>query len=107
MEQAKKAFHKPHNLTLFGFLMITSSMVISIYIYPTFATSGVPLIFFLLFTGFLWFIPVCLASAEMGTGGQGWTNAGVYSWGAAALGKRWGFTMIYLQFMEISIGFES
>ena len=105
MEHAKKAFHKPHNLSLFGFLMITSSMVISIYIYPTFATSGVSLIFFLLFTGFLWFIPVCLASAEMGTGGQGWTNAGVYSWGAAALGKRWGFTMIYLQFMEISIGF--
>ncbi len=105
MANINKNSGKPHQLGLFGFLMITSSMVISIYIYPTFATSGFAAIFFLLFAGLLWFIPVCLVAAELGTGGQGWANAGVFSWGAAALGKRWGFMMIYLQFMEISIGF--
>ncbi len=105
MKTATTKFQKPHELGLFGFLMITVSMVISIYIYPTFATSGFSLIFFLLFAGVLWFIPVCLTAAEMGTGGQGWSDAGVFSWGSAALGERWGFMMIYLQFMEISIGF--
>ena len=105
MEEAKEKFREPHQLGLFGFLMITVSMVVSIYIYPTFATSGFSLIFFLLFAGLFWFVPVCLVSAEMGTGGQGWSNAGVFSWGSAALGERWGFTMIYLQFMQISIGF--
>lgn len=105
MEPATKKFQQPHQLGLFGFLMITVSMVVSIYIYPTFATSGFSLVFFLLFSGLLWFIPVCLVAAEMGTGGQGWSNAGVYSWGTAALGERWGFSMIYLQFMQISIGF--
>lgn len=100
-----KNFNQPHKLGLFGFLMITVSMVVTIYTYPTFATAGFSLIFFLLFAGFLWFIPVCLTAAEMGTGAGGWSNAGVYSWGTAALGERWGFKMIYLQFMEISIGF--
>lgn len=100
-----RKFNKPHELTLFGFLMISISMVVSIYAYPTFATAGLPLVFFLVFAGLCWFIPVCLSAAEMGTGGKGWSNAGVYSWGAAALGKRWGFKMIYLQFMQISIGF--
>ena len=105
MANVNKNSGKPHQLGLFGFLMITSSMVISIYIYPTFATSGFAAIFFLLFAGLLWFVPVCLVAAELATGGQGWSNAGVFSWGSAALGRRWGFMMIYLQFMEISIGF--
>lgn len=105
MEQAKEKFNAPHQLGLFGFLMITVSMVVSIYIYPTFATSGFSMIFFLLFAGILFFMPVCLTAAEMGTGGSGWSNAGVFSWGTAALGERWGFMMIYLQFMQISIGF--
>ena len=100
-----KNFNRPHQLGLLGFLMITVSMVVTIYTYPTFATAGFSLIFFLLFAGFFWFIPVCLTAAEMGTGAGGWSNAGVYSWGTAALGERWGFKMIYLQFMEISIGF--
>ncbi|MFK8040630.1 MAG: amino acid permease [Rickettsiaceae bacterium] len=96
-----------HQLSLFGFLMISVSMVISIYAYPTFATSGFAAIFFLIIAGLLWFIPVCLVSAELGTGGNGWSEAGVFSWGAAAFGDRWGFTMIFLQWMEISLGFVS
>ena len=68
--------------------MITISMVVSIYAFPTFATSGLSSIFFLLAAGFLWFIPVCLVSAELSTGGQGWSDAGVFSWGKAAFGER-------------------
>lgn len=92
-------------LSLFGFLMITISMVVSIYAFPTFATSGFSSLFFLLVAGFLWFIPVCLVSAELGTGGQGWSEAGVFSWGKAAFGERWGFFMIFLQWFQVTLGF--
>ena len=94
-----------NQLSLFGFLMITISMVVSIYAFPTFATSGFSSLFFLLVAGFLWFIPVCLVSAELGTGGQGWSEAGVFSWGKAAFGERWGFFMIFLQWFQVTLGF--
>lgn len=100
-----KISKKKTPLTLFGFLMITISMVVSIYTYPTFATSGFSSLFFLLAAGFLWFIPLCLISAELGTGGQGWSEAGVFSWGKAAFGERWGFFMIFLQWFQITLGF--
>ncbi len=55
----------------FGFLAMTISMVVSLYEYPTFATSGFSLVFFLLLGGLLWFIPVALCAAEMATV-KGW-----------------------------------
>ncbi|MFK8040320.1 MAG: amino acid permease [Rickettsiaceae bacterium] len=94
-----------NQLSLFGFLMITSSMVVSLYTYPTFATSGFAAVFFLFAAGFLWFIPVCLVAAELGTGGNGWSDSGVFSWGKAAFGPRWGFCMIFSQWFEILLGF--
>ncbi|HHR6162235.1 TPA: amino acid permease [Providencia alcalifaciens] len=45
-------------LTLLGFFAITASMVMAVYEYPTFATSGFSLVFFLLLGGLLWFIPM-------------------------------------------------
>lgn len=38
-------------LTLLGFFAITASMVMAVYEYPTFATSGFSLVFFLLLGG--------------------------------------------------------
>ena len=61
-------------LTFFGFLAMTISMVVSLYEYPTFATSGFSLVFFLLLGGLLWFIPVALCAAEMATV-KGWEKA--------------------------------
>ena len=96
--------HPKHAIGLFAFLAITSSMVMTIYNYPVFGTTGFALVFFLLAAGLLWFVPAALVSAEMATGESGWSDAGVFSWGTAAFGKRWGFVMIYLQFMQITIG---
>lgn len=48
---------KAKQLTLLGFFAITASMVMAVYEYPTFATSGFSLVFFLLLGGILWFIP--------------------------------------------------
>lgn len=55
------------NLTLFGFFSLTASMVLTVYEYPTFATSKLHLIFFLILGGLFWFIPVALCAAEMAT----------------------------------------
>lgn len=67
------------SLTLFGFFAITASMVMTVYEYPTFATSGFHLVFFLLLGGFLWFLPVALCAAEMATV-DGWQEGGIFSW---------------------------
>ena len=39
-------------LTFFGFFAITASMVMTVYEYPSFASSGFPLVFFLIIGGF-------------------------------------------------------
>jgi len=95
---------KKPSLGLTGFFMMTGSMVMTIYSYPAFATSGFSLVFFLVFSGLLFFIPVALVAAELATG-EGWQTGGVYTWVAAAFGKRWGFTAIFLQWLQITVGF--
>ncbi|MHC5228818.1 amino acid permease [Enterococcus sp. LJL99] len=92
------------NLSFFGFLAITISMVVALYEYPTFATSGFSLVFFLLLGGILWFIPVALCAAEMATI-KGWEKGGVYTWVGNTLGKRFGFAAIFFQWFEITVGY--
>ncbi len=77
---------KAKQLTLLGFFAITASMVMAVYEYPTFATSGFSLVFFLLLGGILWFIPVGLCAAEMATV-DGWEEGEVSSLGYQIL---WG-----------------
>ncbi len=91
-------------LTLLGFFSITASMVMAVYEYPTFATSGFSLVFFLLLAGLLWFIPVALCAAEMATV-EGWEEGGVFAWVSNTLGERWGFAAISFAYLQIAIGF--
>lgn len=79
-------------------------MVMAVYEYPTFATSGFSLVFFLLLGGILWFVPVGLCAAEMATV-EGWQDGGVYAWVSNTLGQRWGFTAISFGYLQIAIGF--
>lgn len=92
------------SIGLMGFFMMTASMVMTVYSYPAFATSGLTLIFFLLFAAILFFIPTALVSAELATG-EGWQVGGVYTWCAKAFGGRWGFTAVFLQWLQITVGF--
>jgi glutamate:gamma-aminobutyrate antiporter len=91
-------------LTLFGFFAMTAAMVMTVYEYPTFATAGLSLVFFLLLGGFLWFIPVALCAAEMATV-KGWQEGGIFKWVSATLGERWGFAAIFFQWAQITVGF--
>jgi len=98
------ASNPARQLGLFGFFSITASMVMAVYEYPTFATSGFSLVFFLLVGGLLWFIPVALCSAEMATV-EGWEEGGVFAWVSNTLGERWGFAAISFTYLQISVGF--
>ncbi|SQC06975.1 amino acid antiporter [Clostridium perfringens] len=92
------------SLTLFGFFAMTASMVMAVYEYPTFATSKLHLVFYLLLGGFLWFIPVALCAAEMATV-DGWEKGGVFTWTGKNLGKKYGFVNLFFEFFEITVGF--
>ena len=81
-------------LTTFGFFAITITMVMDVYEYPVFATSGVALLFFLLAGEILWFIPTALCSAEMATV-EGWEEGGIFAWVSNTLGERFGFAAIF------------
>lgn len=92
------------SLTLFEFFAMTASMVMAVYEYPTFATSKLHLVFYLLLAGFLWFIPVALCAAEMATV-DGWEKGGVFTWTGKNLGKKYGFANLFFEFFEITVGF--
>ncbi|MGX5378073.1 glutamate:gamma-aminobutyrate antiporter [Ligilactobacillus sp. LYQ135] len=91
-------------LSLFGFFALTSSMVLTVYEYPTFATSKLNLIFFVILGGLFWFLPTALVSAEMASV-KGWEDGGVYSWVSNSLGNKWGFAAIFFQWFQITVGF--
>lgn len=67
----KGATNSKKHLTLFGFFALTATMVMTVYEYPTFASSGFSLVFYLIIGGLYWFLPVALCAAEMATV-KGW-----------------------------------
>ncbi|GFH42168.1 hypothetical protein Hs30E_07190 [Lactococcus hodotermopsidis] len=95
---------KTKQLTLFGFFALTASMVLDVYEYPTFATSQLNLIFFLIVGGLLWFFPAALCSAEMATIPE-WEKGGVFTWVSETLGEGFGFMAIFFQWFQITVGF--
>ncbi|WP_165172907.1 amino acid permease [Adlercreutzia sp. ZJ242] len=92
------------SLTFFGFFAITASMVMTVYEYSTFASSGLSLVFFLVAGGVLWFLPVALCAAEMATV-RGWESGGIFAWVGNTLGRRWGFAALFYQWFQITVGF--
>ncbi|MGI2258155.1 amino acid permease [Shewanella sp. GXUN23E] len=92
------------HLSLFGFFALTATMVMTVYEYPTFASSGISLVFYLVVAGIFWFLPVALCAAEMATI-EGWDKGGVYTWAGKSLGEKWGFANIFFQWFQITVGF--
>lgn len=93
-----------NKMTRFGFFAMTASLFITVYEYPTFASSGKTLIFFLLLCGVCWFLPVALGSAELATI-KGYQEGGIYSWVGKPLGTKFGFAAIFFQWFQITVGF--
>lgn len=96
---------KVRTLTLFDFFAITASMVMTVYEYPSFATSKLSAVFFAILGGIFWFLPTALISAEMDSV-EGWSNGGVFGWvGNALHSERVGFFAVFFQWFQITVGF--
>lgn len=84
-------------LGFFQLVMINVIAVDTIRTLPFAAEYGFSLVFFYLLAGVMFFIPSALVSAELGTG---WPNTGgIYVWVREAFGKRFGFLIIWLNWI--------
>ena len=92
-------------LTLFGFFALTASMVMTVYEYPSFATSKLAAVFFTILGGVFWFLPTALVSAEMASV-KGWEDGGVFGWVSHSLrSEKLGFFAVFFQWFQITVGF--
>ncbi|NGX44980.1 MAG: Glutamate/gamma-aminobutyrate antiporter [Chlamydiae bacterium] len=85
-------------LSVFLLAMMNVAIVLSLRGLPIMAKEGTSLIFYLLFSLFIFLIPSALVSAELATG---WPEeGGVFRWVEEAFGTRAGFTAIWLQWIQ-------
>lgn len=93
------ATDKPRRvISIFVLAMLNVSMMASLRNLPLVADYGLTLIFFFLAVALFFLIPSALVSAELATG---WPKTGgVYIWIREALGDRWGFFAIWMQWVH-------
>lgn len=92
-----------YKMGLTGFFFVTLAALMGIRNFPTMGLVQWQLIAYSIAAIILYLIPVSLASAEMATG---WPQTGgVYVWVKEAFGQRWGFTAVWLQWFQMTIGF--
>jgi amino acid transporter len=83
--------------------MITIAVVISIRNFPTMALVGWGGITFNILAVVMYLIPAAFVAAELATG---WPEeGGIYPWAKHAFGEHWGFTAVWLQWFQLTIGF--
>lgn len=86
-------------MTVGTITMMTAAAVISLRGLPMMAKEGLSMIFYILFSTVLFLIPASLVAAELG-GAFSDKGGGVYTWVKEAFGSRWGFTAIWLQWIQ-------
>ena len=85
------------SLGVFALVMINVIAVDSLRTLPFSAEFGFSLVFYYLLAALIFFIPIALVSAELATG---WPNkGGIYVWVREAFGEKWGFFIIWLQWI--------
>ena len=90
---------KSGKMTIFTLSMMTVAAVVSLRGLPLMAKEGLSMIFYILFAAVMFLIPASLVAAELG-GAFGQKGGGVYTWIKEAFGSRWGFTAIWLQWIQ-------
>jgi len=94
----EKNITKHVKISAFQLAMITVAYVASIRALASMAMYGFSSIFYYLLAAFLFLLPSALVSAELATA---WPQrGGVYIWVKKALGARWGFLAIWMQFLS-------
>lgn len=91
--------HKPHRvLNIFVLAMLNVSIMASLRSLPLVAEFGLSALIYFALVGIFFLIPSALVSAELATG---WPkDGGVYVWVREALGDRWGFFAIWMQWVH-------
>ncbi len=85
-------------MTVFQLAMINVAMVVSLQGLPTMAEYGLAAIFFFVVGAAVFLLPTAFISAELATG---WPKrGGVFIWVKEALGPRWGFLAVWLQWFQ-------
>jgi putative glutamate/gamma-aminobutyrate antiporter len=79
--------------------MTVAAVVTSLRGLPMMAKEGLSMIFYLLFSFLFFLLPASLVAAELG-GAFSNKGGGVYTWVKEAMGSRWGFTAIWLQWIQ-------
>lgn len=87
-------------------VFMTSAAIISLRGLPMMAAEEMTMFFYIAFATVLFLIPAALVSAELGSAFANQTG-GVYRWVGAAFGKKWGFTAIWLQWIQNVVWYPS
>jgi putative glutamate/gamma-aminobutyrate antiporter len=83
---------------VFALAMINVAAIASLRALPSMAEYGLASAFFYIIAVFIFLIPTSLVAAELATG---WPKrGGVFVWVREALGQRWGFMAIWLQWIQ-------
>lgn len=102
---AENSSNQRRYISVFVLAMMNVACVMSLRGLPMIAKEGFTMFFYLLFASFLFLVPVSIVSAELATG---WPkNGGVYRWTKEAFGSKWGFTAIWLQWIQNTIWYPT
>ncbi len=91
------------HISWFSLSVLTVVAVASLRSDPADAFYGLGSIVYYLVPALLFFVPMALVAAELATGWRG----GVYVWVREALGNRWGFMAIWLQWIQNVVWYPS
>lgn len=86
-------------ISTWAMAFMTAAAVISLRGLPLMAAEEMTMFFYIAFATVLFLIPAALVSAELGSAFAG-QEGGVYRWVGSAFGKKWGFTAIWLQWIQ-------
>jgi putative glutamate/gamma-aminobutyrate antiporter len=90
---------KSKKITTMAMAFMTAAAIISLRGLPMMAAEEMTMFFYIGFATIFFLIPAALVSAELGSAFSG-QEGGVYKWVGAAFGKKWGFTAIWLQWIQ-------
>ncbi len=86
-------------VSVFTLGLMTVASVVSLRGLPMMASEGLSMLFYILFATIVFLLPAAMVSAELGSAFHA-DSGGVYTWVKAAFGPRWGFTAIWLQWIQ-------
>lgn len=105
-KQAAGSLKEVNQITGFQLFSMTTSMVMTVYGFASFAKQGATAFFFLFLAGILWFLPVTRAAGEMASV-DGWAKGGIFTWSGKMFGDNTGFIALFYQWIHITVGMNT